>query len=55
MNQDEYWTYHETNESGELVSTIEYWHCTLTVPPFTSDSGYRRHDTSGKLISSGVY
>ena len=55
MNQDEYWTYHETNESGELVSTIEYWHCTLTVPPFTSDSGYTRHDTSGKLISSAVY
>ena len=55
MNQDEYWIYHETNEAGELVSTIEHWHCTLTVPPFTSDSGYRRYDTSGKLISSGVY
>ncbi|WP_101227012.1 PIN domain-containing protein [Colwellia sp. 75C3] len=55
MSQEEDWTFHELNESGELVSIIEYWNTTSIVPPFDFNAGYKKYDLTGKIISSAAY
>lgn len=50
MAQDEYWSYEETDSTGNKVATYEYWECTSLKPPFKTRKGYRKYDISGEQI-----
>lgn len=55
MDQNEYWTYHEQDSQGQLVSIIEYWECTSLKPPFKLSSGYRKYDPEGNEIEEQFF
>lgn len=44
-----YWSYEERDESGRLISKIEYWDCT-NPGSLPAKNGYRKYDSAGKLI-----